>query len=72
MVEDSEAVSRRVRVCFGAVTEDYIARGSTGEPLFEFCHSLFFGVPISRPFYWYLVREPLWDESWSLDLGSAG
>ncbi len=35
MVEYGEAVSRRVRVCFGAVTEDYVARGSTGEPLFE-------------------------------------
>ncbi|EJP63376.1 uncharacterized protein BBA_07770 [Beauveria bassiana ARSEF 2860] len=33
MVKYGEAVSRRVRVCFGAVAEDYVARGSTGEPL---------------------------------------
>ncbi|KAJ6789511.1 hypothetical protein PWT90_11268 [Aphanocladium album] len=72
VVEYSEAVSRRVLVCFGAVTEDYIARGSTGEPLLEFCYSLVFGEPLCRPFYLYVVREPLWDESWSLNLGGAG
>ena len=69
MVEDGETVTHRVSACLGTVAEDYVTRGSTGEPLLEICHGLLFDVPLFRSFHLDVVRKPLWDQSWSFDLG---